>query len=382
MFRKFAIGLLTLLVGCGAPAPSPTSPQTAGGSPSASGPTSSAPPSSPPMSTGTIDQSFTTPALEYRSTGTYLVWSSGARAAKDSDVAPDLFGATPGGVVNLLYDNPNRDSRLDFIGGDGSSFAFFETNARVFGLGGWKLWYILEPGGPPQEIDHGAGSQLPFFAVSGQRLVWTAMHAQPEKSQLLLIDLATMQRRVLLSADPAQTQYWFPAIDGSRVVFGTVELARDALSDERHVYLLDLDATSAPNRLDSSRSASHPVIHGEDVVWKESDPNLNFLVAGSLVRHSLTTGQTTPLNLPTVRGLGFTDPSIGNHLVTAWAQSLRDVYLMDVRDDSALRINDLGPMTGDPTDTVVRPYIAGDLLAYVFGPAAGDLELRWVMLPP
>lgn len=381
MNRKFAIPLLALLVGCGAPTPSPTFQASATGTPSASGPSSTAQPSSAALQSGTIDQSVTTPALEYRSTGSLLIWSSGARAAKDADVAPDLFGSTPGGSVTLLYDNPNRDSRLDFIGGGGTRIAFFETNSRVFGLGGWKLWYLSGPGTEPVEIDHGLGGQLPFFAMSGHRLVWTAVHEQPERSQLLLIDLTTMERRVLLSADPAQTQYWFPSIDGSRVVFGTVELTPDGLSDKRHIYLLDLDAESAPRRLDTSTSASQPVIHGDDVVWKESDPSLNFLVAGSLVRYSLATGLATPIVLPTVPGLGFTDPSIGNRFVSAWAESLSDVYLLDLRDNSALKIIDLGPMTGDPTDAVARPDVAGDLLAYVFGPATGDLELRWVMLP-
>lgn len=381
MIRSFGIGLALMLVGCGAPAPSPTWQVSAIASPSASGVTSSARQSSPALQTGTIDQTFTTPALEYRSTGTYLMWSSGARADKEADVAPDLFGSTPGGSVSLLYDNPNRDSRLEFIGGQGTRIAFIEINQRVFGLGGWKLWYLSGPQSQPTEIDHGLGGQLPFFSLSGDRMVWTAVHGQPEQSQLLLVDLATMNQRALLSADPAHTQYWFPSIDGNRIVFGTVELSPDGLSDQRHIYLLDADAPSALTRLDSSTSASEPVIHGDDVVWKESDPSLNFLNAGSLVRYSLATRLTTPITLPTVTGLGFNDPSIGNRYVAAWAQSGRDVYLLDLRDNAALKIIDLGPMTTDPTDGVARPHVAGDLLAYVYGPATGDLELRWVMLP-
>jgi hypothetical protein len=380
MIRKFSIGLLAILVGCSPPTPSSSSEGSASGLPSTSGSISSAKPSSP-LLTGTIDQSYTTPALEYRSTGSELIWSSGARAPTEADAAPDLFGSTPSGSVKLLYDNPNRDSRLEFIGGEGARIAFIETNLRVLGLGGWKLWYLSGPDTDPIEIDEGVGGQLPFFALSGDRLVWTAVHGLPEQSQLLLIDLKTMKRRVLLAAAPARTQYWFPSVDGTRVVFGTVELTADGLSDERHVYLLDLDGPGLPMRLDDSPSASQPVIHGEDIVWKESDPSLNFLVAGSLVRFSLTTRQARSLDLPTVSGLGFTDPSIGKRFVTAWAQSLRDVYLFDLRDDSALKIIDLGPMTEDPTDTVARPHAAGDLLAYVYGPSAGDLELRWVMLP-
>jgi hypothetical protein len=380
MIGKFSIGLLAVLVGCGAPAPSRTS-QAPSGAPPASGSTSTAEPSFPALQTGTIDQRSTTPALEYRSTGSYLIWSSGARVSKEAEVAPDLFGSTPGGSVTLLYDNPNRDSRLELVGGDGTQFAFVEYNDRVFGLGGWKFWYLSGPGTQPAEIDHGLGGQLPFFAISGHSLVWTAVHAQPAQSQLLLVDLTTMHRRVLLSAPPTRTQYWFPSMDGNRIVFGTVEVVADGQSDERHTYLLDVDAQAAPTRLDTGTSSSEPVIHGDDVVWKESDPTISFLNAGSLVRYSLATGVTIPIMLPTISGLGFTDPSIGNRFVAAWPQSLRDIYLLDLHDNSALKIVDLGPMTTDPTDGVARPDVARDLLAYVYGPARGDLELRWVILP-
>jgi hypothetical protein len=170
-------------------------------------------------------------------------------------------------------------------------------------------------------------------------------------------------------------------MDGSLVVFGTVELAPDGLSDQRHIYLLHVGEETAPTRLDSGTSVSDPVIHGQDVVWKESDPSLNFLNAGSLVRYSLTTKLITPVALPTVAGLGFTDPSIGNRFAAAWAQSLRDIYLLDLRTDKFLKIIDLGPMISDPTDTVARPHVAGDLLTYVYGPATSALELRWVILP-
>jgi hypothetical protein len=310
------------------------------------------------------------------------MWSTGARASHEADVAPDLLASKPGGSVEILYDNPNRDSRLDYVGGDGTRAAFIETNDRVLGLGGWKLWMIPGPSEQAVELDGGVGGQLPFFAMSGDRLVWTAATAQPEMSRLLMVDLTTMDRSVLLSSPPDRMQYWFPSIDAARIVFGTVEMAPDGESDERHVYLLDLARSSTPVRLDTSRSASQPVIRGDDVIWKESDPTLNFLVAGRLVHHSLATGKTESLGLKTVDGLGFTDPSIGDRFVAAWAQSLRDLYLFDLRDGSSVRVLDLGPMTEDPAEAVARPHVSGDLLAYVYGPKAGDLELRWVQLPP
>ena len=376
-----ALGASLLLIGCGDQTPHPT--QGASDSPI---PTEIASFSSPAatfgeLDGGMIDQRDTTPALEFRSAGSRLIWSTGARASQNEDVAPDLLASTPGGSVEVLYNNPNRDSRLDYVGGDGSRVAFIETNDRVFGPGGWKLWIIPAPLQGAIELDKGVGGQLPFFAMSGDRIVWTAAMAQPEMSQLLMVDLTTMRRTILLASSPETMQYWFPSIDGTRIVFGTVEMAADGETDERHVYLLDLAQSSTPVRLDTSLSASEPVIRGDDVIWKESDPTLNFLVAGTLVHHSLATGRTEPLPLTTVSGLGFTSPSIGNRFVAAWAQSLRDIYLFDLEDRISVRVVDLGPMTEDPTDTVARPHIAGDLLAYVYGPKVGDLELRWVKLP-
>ncbi len=318
--------------------------------------------------------------LEYRSTGTHLIWSSGARADREADVAPDLFASEPDGVARLIYDNPHRDSRLEHIDGAGSRIAFMELNSRAFGRGNWKLWYQPDLGDPPVLVDEGGGGQLPFFSVSDDHLVWTAVHGKPAMSQLLLLELDTMEERLLAEDDPARVQYWFPDVDGQRVVYGTVEPNEDFTSDERHVYLLELDGDVDPVRLDRAMSASEPAIHGENVVWKESDPTLNFLNAGSLVHYAIDTGQLKPLDLRTPNGLGFVEPTVGERYVAAWAQYLRSLYLADLEDGDNLQVLDLGDTSDDPHDTVAHPDIEGDLLAYKFGPAGGELELRWVRL--
>ena len=280
--------------------------------------------------------------------------------------------------MSLLYDNPNRDSRLELVGGEGERIIFVEFNARVFGLGRSKMWYIASPAAAPVVIYEG-GEVLPFFDVSGAQLVWTAAAGDPVESQLWLLDLETMQRRLLLSADAARTQYWFPSIDGHFVVYGTVELAPDGLSDQRHVYLLDVEGDSPPRQLDESKSASEPDIRGDTVVWKESSPQENFLVGGRLVQYSLSAGALVPLTLDP-SGPRYTDPHIGNRFVTAWSDNDRALYLAALGTDPPLKILDLGRTGEDPHDAVVRPDLVGDLLAYVFGPANGDLELKWIVL--
>jgi hypothetical protein len=326
--------------------------------------------------------------MDYTSTGQYLIWSSGSRLGAAAKVAPDLFGSTPGGKVQLLYANPNRDSQLHPIAGDGSEFAFIEENYRAFGYGGWKLWYVARPGTRAIEIDHGVLSVIPFFAISGKWLAWTP--GTEEKSELRIIDLTTMTRRSLLSSPPRKTQYWYPAIDGDRLVYGTVELAPDEESDERHVYLLNLDANPEPLRLDKSNSASQPAILGDDVVWKESDPSLSFDVGGGLVHYSLSTTQHETLNLRKGRplvingyGAGYLWPSIGSGYVAAWTDSFdgdRVLNLTAVDGGELFTVIDLGFTQQAPHDVEVRPQLHGHLLAYVFAPAKGDLQLRWVRL--
>lgn len=333
-----------------------------------------------PWTTGVLDQSSTTPALEFRSTGTKLIWSSGARGDRAADVAPDLFAARPGDSATLLYDNPNRDSRLEYIDGVGDHVAFLERNDGAFGSGRWKLWYLAGTDDEPMLVDSGGGDQLPFFGISTDFLVWTVITGRPEVSELRSIDLRTMVRRVVASDQASRTQYWFPDIDGSRLVYGTVERSADLSTDQRHVYFVDLDGDGAPRRLDQSTSASEPAIHGDTVVWKESDPDLNFLVAGGLVRYSLLTNQGEPLHLPAPAGTGFTDPSIGPRYVAAWPETDRMLYVADLQTGMYPAILDLGPATTDPHDAVGRADLAGNLLAYLYAPAGEDLQLRWVHL--
>ena len=236
-----------MLVGCGALLPHPTQHPSAGASPTANASFASPDDSFVGLAAGVINQGDTTPALEFRSAGSRVLWSTGARASHEADVAPDLLASTPRGSIEILYDNPNRDSRLDYIGGDATRAAFIETNDRVLGLGGWKLWIIPGPSQQAVELDRGVGGQLPFFAISGNRLVWTAATAQPEMSQLLMVDLTSMDRAVLLSSPPERQQYWFPSIDGERIVFGTVEMAPDGESDQRQ----STSSTSLDRRLPS-----------------------------------------------------------------------------------------------------------------------------------
>jgi hypothetical protein len=56
------------------------------------------------------------------------------------------------------------------------------------------------------------------------------------------------------------------------------------------------------------------------------------------------------------------------------------LYVADLQSGDYPAILDLGATTADPHDAVGHADISGDLLAYIYAPASGDLELRWVLL--
>ncbi|PZR60575.1 MAG: hypothetical protein DLM71_10430 [Chloroflexi bacterium] len=329
-----------------------------------------------------IPKNYTTPALEYRSTGSWLVWSTGVSVPKSRTAAPDLYGYRPGDAVpRRLYANPDRDATLEMVGGDGSRFVFIEALTQPNSPGIWRLWYMSSPDAKPLMVDSGIGGQLPFFAISGQRLVWTAWEGSPPNSQLMLLDLRTMRRKAIAPASRL-IRYWFPALDGDRLVYNTVEYAPDLRSDESHVYLLDLGGSAPAQRLDHATKASEPAIHGDLVVWKETDPTLNFLNGGSMVRYSISRRTITPVGFPQgVGGAQFSNPSIGNRFIAAWSDNDRAVYVIDEQTGQPMRIMDLGKSDTYPREAVVRPHVAGDLMAFVVGPPNGDLSLRWLWLP-
>jgi hypothetical protein len=132
--RRKLVGLgLAVVLGCTATpttplvtsAPSPSRSPAPHATPAASVETTSPTPS---WRTGALDQKDTTRFEEYRSTGTFVIWSTSARTS--AFAAPDLLGVEPGGPVELLYDNPNRDTVLSPIGGYGSRFTFVESKPQ------------------------------------------------------------------------------------------------------------------------------------------------------------------------------------------------------------------------------------------------------------
>jgi hypothetical protein len=389
--------MILALSGCGSTSPtvreaaSPTLQPTSIASPSPSSPATEAPIASPTPITDleldlqTIDQQYTTPLLEVTNDGTSIIWSSGANVAPDAEHAPDLFYFTPGSdPPRVIYSSDNREANLIPIKAGAGRFAFAESFLAPDGLSlTWKAWFMDGPDDQPVLIDEadgiGAGAgPLPFFEVDADRLVWTAFHgpAEEQRSEVLVRDHDSGQTRVLFSAPIDDRQYWFVDLEGSLLVYGTIEYSADGASERRHVYLMDLAAEDAvPERLDNSGLAAMPQIRGDAVVWKESDLEFHLLNVGKLVRYSMADGTAKTIDIGQ-RGANY--PSIGNRFLAAWGEDATRFDLYDMATDRLIEGLHFDPAGAE---AIVRPTIVGDLLTLSHVPAEDDeLELQWARL--
>lgn len=399
--RRFAAAGLALLASCSVstPAPSPPANSQQGSPPEASasiraGPTNSA-------STGvglaiqTIDQRFTTKALDYRSDGTGVIWSSSAADGPHVPYAADLWRYVPGDAEPArIFVNPNRDSTLDVIGGDGDGhFAFVERNARLLGDVGWQLWYLDEPNTSPRLLDTSdeASFAVPFFDIDAGRVVWGTVHQMPQgpRSQLLLAEPEADRPVVLQEGDPNQIGFAFPSLRDDSVAYSAFEaLGRNSTTQEFRVYRLDLERHGAlPERLDSTGDVAMPVLAGDEIVWKVSPDNAYGW--GSTLAVTGRDGETLHLEtaaMHTDSQLAFNYPSVGDGYLAAFDTNHDSLYIFDLVAREPLLIEDLGEgrVEGERDSVLVRPHVAGRLLAYVQGSddLARPLLLKYVELPP
>jgi hypothetical protein len=344
--------------------------------PTASAPVSPSPSPGLGLAFEEVGQQFTTPLLDVRTDGEEIIYSSGAADGPDGAVAPDLYRLVPGGQPERILANPDRDSSLLPIAVAGGHYAFVELNDRLYGTAGWGVWYLGEPGAEPLLLDQtdAAASRLvpkPQLALSDDYLVWQTFSHAPDglRSELRMFDLRTQTQSVVASAlSDTEAQYWFPSLDGSRLVYTFIDYSAGACPCRTSIELMDLKHPEAgPQRLnDGAQGAVLGVIAGDSVVWKASSDVFNW---GQIVHLSLTTGEQTALNYP----------SLGNRFVAAWGADDTKFYVYDLEADAAFRIAEYA---ADGSRGDVRPAVSGDLMAWIHGEDADDLYLRWTHLPP
>ena len=169
-----------------------------------------------------------------------------------------------------------------------------------------------------------------------------------------------------------QIQYWFPAVDGENVVFGTVA------GDDWHIQLGRLDAAWRPRQLDRTGRAATPAISGDTIVWKHGGASV--FDWGTLVRYSIGTNEEQPISLGPQAAINY--PSIGDRYVAVWGRDDTKFYLYDLQHDRAVRISELAPTS---TTAMVRPTAGGSVITLILGSTlagTGELQLQWAAAPP
>lgn len=356
--------------------------------------TTISPPSSP-SGTGTnpfvihvVPREFTTPVEDIKTDGHEIAWS---RGDGETVGAPDLWSlTTQDETPRLVWRNPNRDSDLLPIAVNASRYAFVEQNLRLYGSGGWKLWFLPRAGGAPvgvDVVDWRAGEPappLPSITLAGNRLVWATLHhtADGLRFELMSRELDSGRTTVLAASKPSEIEYWFPALDesGEMLTYATVEHANAEVAF--HVYLMDFSGASAVRRLDGDGLATNPVINAGWIAWRTvATAAGNVTNASDMVEFgSVTADSSSPLSIRKSAILGpITDLSAGSHYLAGWRWQDMDLQVVDVISGSPVIVDRI-PVGDQPG--LERPTIAGNLIAYLHGYMdAQPLQLSWVQLP-
>lgn len=314
--------------------------------------------------------------------GTWISWSGG-----EGNTSPDIYRWRPGEAQpELVWRNPERVSAIDQLVSSGDHYAFVEAGAEVNDTITWRFWYLSAPGATATQlasvtrpVDRRGVVALP--ALSDRYLAYSIQRFKGEAvtSELVVMDLRTLKSRVIASSDFHLVEYWYPSLDGARLVYGTVEYRNDPLHGERHVYLLDLDRGGEPRRLDPEGEATQPDILGDTVVWKTAPFLYNANNWGKVVQHSLVDGAEATLDLGPAEG--YVQPEIGNRFVMAEPDNWSLFGAFDLETGSRVVIDSVDPKS---EAGFMRPALAGNLMVYIAAPDFTGIgsEIRYVELPP
>jgi hypothetical protein len=334
-----------------------------------------------------LDEATTGPVLEFVSDGSAIVYSTGPTGEGPSEAAPDLWRYEPGPSARpeLVWRNPNRERSIVKIAADLGTTLFVEI--PIDGERAWNLWLTSDMEGEPILLDSHPGdpdvpSLVPSLAVYEPYVAWTSFDRGPSGavSQLFVAEAPHWTPRLVLERAAAEAELWLPSLYGGLMVYTEIRYAQDRSTDERTVHLLDLgDPDGLSERLDASGMATMPLITGQTVVWKETDPGFNMFNWGRLVRYDLATGERETLSTWPQEYVNY--PSIGSRFVAWWGA---DAFTFSVHDLMRRRARLVERHPTASETNVLRPHVSSDLLVWMQATFAGEdvrRELRWAWLP-
>jgi len=324
--------------------------------------------------------------LEFVSDGSAILYSSSRAPDAGAESAPDLWRYEPGAAgPTVVWRNPDRDHSIVKIACDVGTAAFVEM--PVTGERAWNLWLVPQPGADGILLDRHPGAEdvsslVPSVSVRESTVAWTSFDRGPDGpvSQLLIAEAPDWTPRLLQERAAAEAELWFPSIYAGRMVYTEVRYAPDRSTDERRVFLLDLaDPTAAPTRLDTTGRATMPLILGDRVLWKETDPGFNMFNWGRMVGCRVPGCHPEPISVAPQEMVNY--PSIGERFVAWWG---RDAFAFGVYDLERGGARLIARYRDESGDNVLRPHLAGGLLVWLFVDTSlpgTPSELRYAFLP-
>ena len=324
--------------------------------------------------------------LEFVSDGSAILYSSSRAPDAGAESAPDLWRYEPRAAgPTVVWRNPDRDHSIVKIAGDVGTAAFVEM--PVTGERAWNLWLVPQPGADGILLDRHPGAEdvsslVPSVSVRGSTVAWTSFDRGPDGpvSQLLIAEAPDWTPRLLQERAAAEAELWFPSIYAGRMVYTEVRYAPDRSADERRVFLLDLaHPTAAPMRLDTTGRATMPLILGDRVLWKETDPGFNMFNWGRMVGCRVPGCHPEPISVAPQEMVNY--PSIGERFVAWWG---RDAFAFGVYDLERGGARLIARYRDESGDNVLRPHLAGGLLVWLFVDTSlpgTPSELRYAFLP-
>jgi hypothetical protein len=340
----------------------------------------------PQVEVGVLDSDTTASAGEVTTDGESIVWSGVPDGGEFQSVIFRLDPRTHNRTE--LYRSQDPNSVIAGIAALGQTLAFVEVAEDAAGDPSWTLKLVRDGADPitadSNDLPPGVPGILPLIALGDEHVVWATTHAggasDTRQCELLSMTLDDARRATIASSSCDQTEYWYPDLEGSRLVYGTVEYQSDG-SDDRHVYLVELGSSDAePERLDDDGEASMPVLADTHVYWKTARRQFSMLNWGTLEVHSLEDGTTGAVGFNADDPDALIRPSVGDRYVAAELFDSTVVAVFDVVNAETLIIEQ-----SDPSGSAVfaGPRISGDLLVWLYSSdfTGANREIHWALLP-
>jgi hypothetical protein len=336
-----------------------------------------------------LDAQTTGAILAFASDGRSILFSAGLSNDAADEAAPDLWrihADAEDPEPELVWRNPARDHSIVRLAGDLGSAIFVEI--PLDGSRSWNLWLI--PQGAEEAIlldshpgDEAVSSLVPSFSIQESTVAWTAFDvgAAGPVSQLLVAHGPDWRPSVLQERPAAKAELWLPSFHAGRLAYSEIRYSADRSTDTRGVYVLDLGSPGGtPRRLDRSDRATMPLLVGDTVLWKEADRGFSMFNWGTLWRSDTGGGNIGRLDTTPQDYVNY--PSAGSRFVAWWGANAFEFAVYDLVEERPRLIerNAAGSHTN-----VLRPHIAGDLLAWLHVEGEGPdsrAELRYAFMPP